>query len=64
MSTTTHNPDIQARKTAAAQFGYLNPVLSQVEDHIALHTDQDDSLDPVTYEIIRSKLGNINIDHD
>jgi len=63
MSTTTYNPDIQARKTAAAQFGYLNPVLSQVEDHIALHTDQDDSLDPVTYEIIRSKLGNINIDH-
>ena len=63
MSTTTHNPDIQARKTAAAQFGYLNPVLSQVEDHITLHTDQDDSLDPVTYEIIRSKLGNINIDH-
>ena len=52
-----------ARKAAAAQLGYMNPVLTHVPDHLSLHTEQDESLDPVTFEIIRSKLANINIDH-
>jgi N-methylhydantoinase B/acetone carboxylase, alpha subunit len=63
MSASNYNADLQARKNAAAQFGYMSPVLSNVEESIPLHHDQDESLDAITYEIIRSKLGNINIDH-
>ena len=52
-----------ARKNASFLNGYLEPDLQRVAEHVRLHTEQDETLDPVTYEIIRSKLANINIDH-
>jgi len=52
-----------ARKRDSLKFGYLHPDLSAVPELVPLHTEQSNDLDPILYEIIRSKLANINIDH-
>lgn len=43
--------------------GYVPPREPQVPDSLELHLDADDDVDVVTYEVLRSRLWSINLDH-
>jgi N-methylhydantoinase B len=43
--------------------GYVPPDEPRVDPSIGFHRDYDDDLDPITFEVIRSRLWNVNWDH-
>lgn len=43
--------------------GYLPPAELVIDPSLELHTEHDTSIDPVSYEVLRSKLWNVNWDH-
>lgn len=43
--------------------GYLPPAELVIDPSLQMHTECDDDLDPVSYEVLRSKLWNVNWDH-
>ncbi len=53
----------QQRRRDSLRFGYVPPAHLVVDPSLAFHTDADGALDPVTFEVIRSKLWNLNVDH-
>jgi N-methylhydantoinase B len=44
-------------------YGYLPKDKLLVDPSLGFHQEEDLDLDPITYEVIRSKLWNLNIDH-
>lgn len=44
-------------------FGYVPPKQLRISEKLKLHRDWDDDIDPVTYEVIRHNLWNINEEH-
>ena len=53
----------QQRRRDSLRFGYVPPPHLVVDPSLAFHTEADDVLDPVTFEVVRSKLWNLNVDH-
>ncbi len=51
------------RRRESFRLGYIPPAQLVVDPSVRFHTETESSLDPVTYEVIRSKLWNINADH-
>ena len=53
------------RRRDSLRYGYVPPPADQlvVDPSLAFHTEADTDLDPVTYEVIRTKLWNLNVDH-
>ncbi len=51
------------RRRASFRHGYLPPDELVVDPGLHFDTEADHSVDPVTYEVIRSKLWNLNVDH-
>ena len=43
--------------------GYLVPKDVRIPDSLQMHTEADDNVDPVTYEVLRARLWSINWDH-
>jgi N-methylhydantoinase B len=43
--------------------GYLPPDQLAIEGGLELHAEYDEELDPITYEVLRSRLWSINQDH-
>lgn len=43
--------------------GYMPPKELVIDPSLQLHTDYDADVDPISYEVLRSKLWNINWDH-
>ena len=43
--------------------GYMPPRELVIDPSLRLHTDFSSDVDPVSYEVLRSKLWNINWDH-
>ena len=43
--------------------GYLVPKDVRIPDSLQMHTEADDDVDPVTYEVLRARLWSINWDH-
>lgn len=62
----THNvklADELRRRMDSLQNGYMPPDELVIDPGLRLHTVSDVDLDPVTYEVLRSKLWNLNLDH-
>ena len=51
------------RKQKSFLHGYIPDAKLEVDPSLGFHTDADESIDPITYEVIRSKLWNLNLDH-
>ena len=43
--------------------GYVPPKQLNIHESLKLHTDFDEDIDPVTYEVVRHNLWNINEEH-
>ena len=43
--------------------GYVPPKQLNIHESLKLHTDFDEDIDPVTYEVVRHYLWNINEEH-
>ena len=53
----------QQRRRESFRLGYIPPAELVVDPSVRFHTSADPDLDPVTYEVIRTKLWNLNADH-
>jgi N-methylhydantoinase B len=53
----------RARRAASFVDGYLPPDELVVDPSLRFHSEADTDLDPVSYEVLRSKLWNVNWDH-
>lgn len=53
----------QARRRHSFRYGYIPPEHPVVDPSVVFHQARADSIDPVSDEIIRSKLWNLNADH-
>ena len=42
---------------------YVPPAKLSIKGGLKLHRDYDEHIDPVTYEVIRHSLWNINLEH-
>ncbi|HVW48489.1 MAG TPA: hydantoinase B/oxoprolinase family protein [Solirubrobacterales bacterium] len=51
------------RRTESFVDGYLPPAELVVDPSLRFHDDVDEDIDPVSYEVLRSKLWNVNWDH-
>ena len=51
------------RRRESFRLGYLPPAELVVDPSVVFHAEADPELDPVTYEVIRTKLWNLNADH-
>lgn len=65
MEPTTVRTLANERQRRAESFvnGYLPPAELVIDPSLELHTEHDTSIDPVSYEVLRSKLWNVNWDH-
>jgi N-methylhydantoinase B len=56
---------LAARRRESFQLGYAPPDELVIDPSLRLHRidESDTDLDPITYEVIRSKLFNLNLDH-
>lgn len=51
------------RRYASFREGYLPPAELIIDSRLAFHDERAVDIDPITYEVVRSKLWNLNIDH-
>ena len=51
------------RKQHSFRHGYVPGAQLEVDPSLEFHTASDAAIDPITYEVIRSKLWNLNLDH-
>ena len=51
------------RKQRSLLHGYVPGAKLEVDPSLRFHTESDEQLDPITYEVIQSKLWNLNLDH-
>ena len=52
-----------ARRRGSLVDGYVPPDEPQVDPSVAFHREYAEELDPITFEVIRSRLWNVNWDH-
>jgi len=53
----------RSRRAESFANGYMPPEKLVVDPSLHFHTEADTDLDPVSYEVLRSKLWNVNWDH-
>jgi N-methylhydantoinase B len=53
----------QSRRWASLNAGYIPKDELQVDPSLKFHSEYDPDLDPITYEVLRSKFWNLNWDH-
>jgi N-methylhydantoinase B len=53
----------RSRRAESFANGYMPPDKLVVDPSLHFHTEADTDLDPVSYEVLRSKLWNVNWDH-
>jgi N-methylhydantoinase B len=51
------------RRHESFRYGYLPPAELTIDPSLSFNDARAESLDPITYEVLRSKLWNLNIDH-
>ena len=51
------------RKQQSFLHGYIPDAQLEVDPSLTFHAESDETIDPITYEVIRSKLWNLNLDH-
>ena len=51
------------RKQDSFRHGYVPASELHVDPSLKFHSERDETLDPITHEVIRSKLWNLNLDH-
>jgi N-methylhydantoinase B len=51
------------REWDGQRLSYIPPAQLRIAPSLALHLDEADELDPVNYQVIRSRLWNTNLDH-
>ncbi|MHB1930631.1 MAG: hydantoinase B/oxoprolinase family protein, partial [Acidimicrobiales bacterium] len=52
------------RRRDSLAFGYLPGERIVVDPSVVFHTEADPDPDPITYEVVRSKFWNLNMDHE
>lgn len=55
--------DEQLRRAASLQNGYLPKEQLVVDRSVSFHSEFETDLDPITYEVLKSKFWNLNWDH-
>ena len=45
------------------QYSYIPPAELAIDPSLRLHADFDQAIDPVTYQVLRSRFWNMNLDH-
>ena len=63
VTTISDAKDEQSRRWASLREGYVPPSELRVDAALKFHSDYDTDLDPITYEVLRSKFWNLNWDH-
>ena len=53
----------QAIKWNGDVYPYVAPAELDIDDSLELHTEADEAVDPVTYEVLRHALWNVNVEH-
>src|SRR5438132_397672 len=51
------------RRTESLRSGYLPPAQLDVNPELPFHSAYERELDPITFEVVRSRFWNINWDH-
>jgi len=59
----TNLKDEQARRWSSLNRGYIPPEQLIVDARLKFHSEYDEAIDPITYEVLRSKFWNLNWDH-
>jgi N-methylhydantoinase B len=55
--------DERQRRTDSFRNGYMPPAELVIDPSLKLNSDYDREIDPISYEVLRSKLWNVNWDH-
>lgn len=55
--------DEKVRRADSLQNGYLPKEQLIVDPSVQFHSEYDDTIDPITYEVLKSKFWNLNWDH-
>lgn len=63
MNMLAKSPSESGRRASSLLDGYMPGEKLIVDPRIQFHTDSDSNVDPVTYEVLRSKFWNLNWDH-
>jgi N-methylhydantoinase B len=66
MTITSMRPSLEnerERRAESYQYGYMPGEELIIDPSLQLHSEYDTDIDPVGYEVLRSKLWNINVDH-
>ncbi|CDX58818.1 putative 5-oxoprolinase (ATP-hydrolyzing) [Mesorhizobium plurifarium] len=63
MNIAVSHPSEARRRAASLLDGYMPGEKLIVDPSVAFHRDYEKNLDPVTYEVLRSKFWNLNWDH-
>jgi N-methylhydantoinase B len=56
----TNNDGIDRSQWNGVELPYIPPEDFEASDHVAVHDDYDEDVDPITYEVIRHALWNTN----
>lgn len=63
MNPTTTAPQRAKRRSATLLDGYIPDDAIEVDSSVEFHSEFDQDIDPITYEVLRSKFWNLNWDH-
>lgn len=63
MKTAAALPNEMQRRAASLLDGYMPGPQLVIDPKVQFHSDYEENLDPVTYEVLRSKFWNLNWDH-
>lgn len=64
VSERTTSEDEGRRRRDSLAYGYLPREHIVVDPSVVFHSEADPDVDPITYEVIRSKFWNLNMDHE
>ncbi len=59
----TEAPTSWQRRIASLREGYIPPSELDIDPNLGIHTEADEDVDPITYEVIKSRFWNLNWDH-
>ena len=63
MTTTSSPRDSWSRRITSLKEGYIPPAELSIDPRLEFYADYDQDVDPITYEVLKSRFWNLNWDH-
>jgi N-methylhydantoinase B len=63
MTTTASARDSWSRRITSLKEGYIPPAQLSIDPRLEFYADYDQDVDPITYEVLKSRFWNLNWDH-